>query len=125
MALCRSASDLVPKRPLRPVGGGPHVPVAERPRHPIDLADGFRIDTLKFVERDFARIFGNAMREYALSIGKKNFFTFGEVFDNEERIAKFVGRNARDADDIVGVDAALDSTVLSAAGDGRGVCEAP
>jgi glycosidase len=71
-------------------------------------ADGFRIDTLKFVERDFARVFGNAMREYALSIGKKNFFTFGEVFDNEERIAEFIGRNTQDADDLVGVDAALD-----------------
>jgi glycosidase len=70
--------------------------------------DGFRIDTLKFVERDFARVFGNAMREYALSIGKKNFFTFGEVFDNEDRIAEFIGRNTQDADDVVGVDAALD-----------------
>ena len=36
----------------------------------------------------FARSFGNAMREYALSIGKKN-FTFGEVWqeDDEARIA--------------------------------------
>jgi glycosidase len=70
--------------------------------------DGFRIDTLKYIEREFARTFGNAMREYALSIGKKNFFTFGEVFDNEERIAQFIGRDTQDADDIVGVDAALD-----------------
>jgi glycosidase len=70
--------------------------------------DGFRIDTLKFVEREFARVFGNAMREYALSIGKKNFFMFGEVFDSEERIAEFIGRNTRDGDDIIGVDAALD-----------------
>jgi glycosidase len=70
--------------------------------------DGFRIDTLKFIERDFARVFGNAIREYALSIGKKNFFTFGEVWDKEERIAEFVGRNTQDADDLVGVDAALD-----------------
>lgn len=37
--------------------------------------DGFRIDTLKFIERDFAQTFGNAIREYGLSIGKKNFFT--------------------------------------------------
>lgn len=71
-------------------------------------ADGFRIDTLKYVERDFARTFGNAMREYALSIGKKNFFTFGEVYDGEEKINEFVGRNTNDPDDIVGVDAALD-----------------
>ena len=70
--------------------------------------DGFRIDTLKYIERDFAQTFGNAMREYALSIGKKNFFSFGEVFDEEERIAEFIGRNAHDAGDLVGVDAALD-----------------
>ncbi|MDN5943291.1 MAG: hypothetical protein L0H94_15535 [Nitrospira sp.] len=71
-------------------------------------ADGFRIDTLKFVERDFAQTFGNAMREYGLSIGKKNFFSYGEVFDNEERIAEFIGRNTRDGGDLIGVDAALD-----------------
>lgn len=70
--------------------------------------DGFRIDTLKYVERDFARVFGNAMREYALSIGKKNFFTFGEVYDDEAKIAHFIGRQATEPGDIVGVDAALD-----------------
>src|SRR4030095_6104835 len=70
--------------------------------------DGYRIDTLKFIERDFAQTFGNAMREFALSIGKKNFFSYGEVFDGEERIAEFIGRNTRDGGDLVGVDAALD-----------------
>ncbi len=70
--------------------------------------DGFRIDTLKYIERDFAQTFGNAMREYALSIGKKNFFTFGEVYDGEDRIAQFIGRNTSDSGDLVGVDAALD-----------------
>jgi len=70
--------------------------------------DGFRIDTLKYIERDFAQTFGNAMREYGQSIGKKNFFTYGEVFDGEERIAEFIGRNTKDAGDMVGVDAALD-----------------
>jgi glycosidase len=70
--------------------------------------DGFRIDTLKHVERPFARIFGNAMREFGLSIGKKNFFTFGEVFDNEEKLAQYTGRFASDPDDLVGVDATLD-----------------
>lgn len=70
--------------------------------------DGFRIDTLKFIEADFARVFGNAMREFALSIGKKNFLTFGEVFDNEEKIARFIGRNAAAVDEPIGVDAALD-----------------
>lgn len=70
--------------------------------------DGFRVDTLKYIEPDFARIFGNAIREYALSIGKKHFFTFGEVYDNEEKIAHFIGRNAMEPGDLIGVDAALD-----------------
>jgi len=70
--------------------------------------DGFRIDTLKFIEPEFARTFGNAMREFALSIGKKNFFTFGEVFDDEQKIARFIGRNTSETDELTGVDAALD-----------------
>jgi glycosidase len=72
--------------------------------------DGFRIDTLRYLQGDLARLFGNAMREFALSIGKKNFFTFGEVFDQnaEEDIARFIGRNTSDLSELVGVDAALD-----------------
>jgi glycosidase len=73
--------------------------------------DGFRVDTLQYVERDFARTFANAMREFALSIGKKNFFTFGEVWqdDDEAIIAEYIGRDTN-VDDvgIVGFDAALD-----------------
>ncbi|HEU0002297.1 MAG TPA: alpha-amylase family glycosyl hydrolase, partial [Ktedonobacteraceae bacterium] len=72
--------------------------------------DAFRIDTLKYIDRGFAREFGNAMREYAQSVGKKNFFTFGEVYDNEEKITAFIGRNTVDTEtgDIIGIDAALD-----------------
>ena len=70
--------------------------------------DGFRIDTLKYIEPEFAQVFGNAMREFALSLGKKNFFTFGEVYDNEETIARFIGRQATAEGDLLGVDAALD-----------------
>lgn len=70
--------------------------------------DGFRIDTLKYIEPYFARIFGGAIREFALSIGKKNFFTFGEVYDSEEKIARFIGRNAIQTGDVIGIDAALD-----------------
>jgi len=53
-------------------------------------------------------VFGNAMREFALSIGKKNFFTFGEVYDEEDKIAHFIGRQATEDTDLMGVDAALD-----------------
>jgi glycosidase len=72
--------------------------------------DGFRIDTLRYLKGDLPRLFGNSMREFALSIGKKNFLTFGEVFDAnaEQDIARFIGRNTSDQSDLVGVDAALD-----------------
>lgn len=75
--------------------------------------DGFRIDTLRYLQGNLPQLFGNSMREFALSIGKKNFFTFGEVLDGsaEEDIARFIGRNTTtgsDADSLVGVDAALD-----------------
>jgi glycosidase len=74
--------------------------------------DAFRIDTLKFVSPDFERIFANAMREFALSAGKKNFFTFGEVYDDENTIAQFIGRNTHAPGAVVGVDAALDFPLL-------------
>jgi len=73
--------------------------------------DAFRIDTLRYLKGDLPRLFGNSIREFALSIGKKNFFTFGEVFDPQAEldIARFIGRNTADADEQkVGVDAALD-----------------
>lgn len=70
--------------------------------------DGFRIDTLKYIHPEFALRFGNAIREFALSVGKKNFFTFGEVYDDEQKISEFIGRNTTVAGDLVGVDAALD-----------------
>jgi glycosidase len=75
--------------------------------------DGFRIDTLRYLQGNLAQTFGNSVREFALSIGKKNFFTFGEVLDGnaEADIARFIGRNTTtgsDADSLVGVDAALD-----------------
>ena len=56
----------------------------------------------------FALEFGNDIREFALSIGKKNFFTFGEVYDNEDMISRYIGRNASESTDLIGVDAALD-----------------
>lgn len=73
-------------------------------------ADGFRIDTLRYLQGDLPRIFGNSMREFALSAGKKNFFTFGEVLDGtaEQDIARFIGRATSDQSELVGVDAALD-----------------
>ena len=72
--------------------------------------DGFRIDTLRYLKNNLPLLFGNAIREFALITGKKNFFTFGEVFvgDAEEEIARFIGRTTTGDTDMVGVDAALD-----------------
>ena len=70
--------------------------------------DGLRIDTLKYLDQDFALRFGNAQREFALSIGKKNFFTYGEVYDDEQKISQYIGRHVSASGDMVGVDASLD-----------------
>jgi glycosidase len=69
--------------------------------------DGFRIDTVKYVSPSAVQTFGNAVREFALSIGKRNFFTFGEIYDDENTIAAFVGRNGGNSEGF-GIDAALD-----------------
>jgi glycosidase len=71
--------------------------------------DGFRIDTLQFVEPDFARIFGNSIREFAQSIGKLNFYTVGEVWqdDEEDKIAAFIGRDTEKEGEFIGVDGAI------------------
>ena len=69
--------------------------------------DGYRIDTVKYVLPDAVRSFGNSMREFGLSVGKKNFFTFGEIYDNEQTINDFVGRRTGGGEGF-GIDAALD-----------------
>jgi Alpha amylase, catalytic domain len=74
--------------------------------------DGFRIDTVKYIDPKFIQRFGTAMNEFAYSIGKKNFFIFGEIADNNPNIASFVGRNGPAGEDApeggFGIDAALD-----------------
>ena len=46
--------------------------------------DGFRIDTVKHVEAGFWQNWCPAVHAYASSIGKSNFFMFGEVYDGSE-----------------------------------------
>jgi glycosidase len=69
--------------------------------------DGFRIDTVKHVAPEMVEIFGNAIREFAQTLGKRNFFTIGEIFDSEEQINRFVGRQSTEIEGF-GIDAALD-----------------
>jgi glycosidase len=51
--------------------------------------------------------FGNAIREFAQTLGKRNFFMIGEIYDSEEQINRFVGRHSTDMEGF-GLDAALD-----------------
>jgi len=49
------------------------------------------------------------MREFALSIGKENFFTFGEITVGENDLGGFIGRDTwAHNQDTIGIDAALD-----------------
>lgn len=75
--------------------------------------DGFRMDTVKYVHPKFIQRFGTAISEFAYSIGKKNFFVFGEVWDENDHIADFVGRNSGDEGGF-GIDAALDFPLCAA-----------
>jgi glycosidase len=71
--------------------------------------DGFRIDTFKLPDPAFGHTFCAAMREFALSIGKENFFTFGEVTTGEEGLTQFIGRDTKaENNDTIGIDSALD-----------------
>jgi glycosidase len=72
--------------------------------------DSFRIDTAKHILPAAIETFGNAIREFAQTVGKRNFFTFGEIYDGEQEITKFVGRHSRRGPNEAGfgIDAALD-----------------
>jgi glycosidase len=71
--------------------------------------DGFRIDTFKLPDPTFGHTFCAAMREFALSVGKKNFFTFGEITTGEEGLTQFIGRDTKaENNDTIGIDSALD-----------------
>jgi Alpha amylase, catalytic domain len=78
--------------------------------------DGFRIDTAKHISPPAIEAFGNAIREFAQTLGKRNFLTFGEIYDNEETINRFVGRHSPDKTGF-GIDAALDYPLFFAVTD--------
>lgn len=78
--------------------------------------DGFRIDTAKHISPPMIETFGNAIREFAQTVGKRNFFTFGEIFDDEKTITRFVGRHSPNKTGF-GIDAALDYPLFFAVTD--------
>ncbi len=48
--------------------------------------DGFRIDTVKHVEKEFWRYFTQRVRQRLAARGKTNFLMFGEVFDGRDDV---------------------------------------
>jgi glycosidase len=65
--------------------------------------DGFRIDTLKHVSLEEARNFCGAIKEFAATLGKDNFFLVGEIAGgdfNEDRYLDVLDRNLNAALDI-------------------------
>jgi glycosidase len=73
--------------------------------------DGFRLDTVKHMESSSTAIFCNAIREYTRSIGKHNFFLFGEIVADDITLQQYIGRNSRIAgtnERFPSLDAALD-----------------
>lgn len=65
----------------------------------VDLGiDGFRIDTVKHVNREFWDVFTAAIAQHAASVGNPDFFMFGEVYDADPAlIAPYVRETAMDA----------------------------
>lgn len=55
--------------------------------------DGYRLDTVTHTEPEQTAIFCNAIREYAKSIGKHNFFLYAEIVAGDERLQKYIGQN--------------------------------
>lgn len=55
--------------------------------------DGFRIDTVKHVEREFWRYFTQKVRQRLAAKGKTNFFMFGEAFDGKDDLVGTFTKN--------------------------------
>jgi glycosidase len=60
----------------------------------VDIGiDGFRIDTVKHVNFEFWEAFTQGIHEHAVSVGKPDFFMFGEVYDGDPGILSRYPRN--------------------------------
>jgi glycosidase len=70
--------------------------------------DGYRIDTVKHVEDGATASFCNAIKEYSESIGKKNFFLFGEIVSDDDTLRRYVGPRTQGGDQLQALDAVLD-----------------
>ena len=74
--------------------------------------DGFRVDAIKHMGALACSRFSSNIREFALSLGKRDFFLFGELaVPNDDIIDRYVGPNTSRLDDqtvFFGIDSVLD-----------------
>lgn len=70
--------------------------------------DGYRVDTVKHVDNHPAISFFNRIKEFAETIGKKNFMLFGEIVDDDAMIATYVGHQTPQGERMQALDASLD-----------------
>ena len=74
--------------------------------------DGFRLDAVKHMKGHDISRFCSLIREYAYSLGKKNFFLFGEIIGNDEMSNPSIGpkiiRSVQDQNIYYGLDSVLD-----------------
>ncbi len=70
--------------------------------------DGYRIDTVKHIDTESAVTFFNAIKEFAESIGKRNFLLFGEIVADDSVIATYVGLQNPNGNHLKALDASLD-----------------
>ncbi len=58
--------------------------------------DGYRLDTCKHCDSKAVAAFVNAIRDYALRIGKHDFMIVAEVVSDDESLSKYIGINVPD-----------------------------
>ena len=59
--------------------------------------DGYRIDTVKHMDKGATRFFASVIHEFAQSIGKENFYLIGEIASDREKAFKTVEETGLDA----------------------------
>lgn len=79
--------------------------------------DGFRLDAVKHMKGHDISRFCSLIREYAYSLGKKNFFLFGEIIGDDEMSNPYIGpkiiRSVQDQNIYYGLDSVLDHPLHS------------
>jgi alpha-amylase len=85
--------------------------------------DGFRVDAVKHMGALACARFCSNVREYAYSLGKRQFFLFGELAKPDDDIYNsYLGQNTSSADDVTvffGIDSLLDFRLAESAGQGK------